>query len=116
MCFVSLPLAHAAPTGPPQNIIASEVDASSITLMWDPPVAPEQNGIITNYVINMTSEDGNQYSFRTSANSYTIPNLEPFKVYYFMLAAETLSGQGPFSLSIPFRTGESGIIIQTAMC
>ena len=97
-----------APTGPPQSIFAPAVDASFITLMWDPPVAPEQNGHITNYTINMTTESGNIFSFSTSSNVYTISDLEPFKVYYFELAAETIVGQGPFSSSIPIRTGETG--------
>jgi receptor-type tyrosine-protein phosphatase Q len=97
-----------APTGPPQNIFALEVDESSITLTWDPPPASEQNGVITYYSINMTTGEGDMLSFRTSSNEFTVSGLEPYKVYYFTLAAETESGQGPFSSSMPFRTGEAG--------
>jgi hypothetical protein len=97
-----------APTGPPQNIFALRADESSITLMWDPPLASEQNGIITNYSINMTMEEGEMFSFRSDSHQNTFYDLEPYRVYYFVLAAETLQGQGPFSSTMPFRTGEAG--------
>ena len=48
------------------------------------------------------------FSFRSDSHQYTFYDLEPYKVYYFVLAAETLHGQGPFSSTMPFRTGEAG--------
>ena len=101
-------LLYIAPTGPPQNVFALETDASSITLAWDPPLPSEQNGDITNYVINMTNNDGEVFGFRSSVNVLTVSDLEPYTVYHFVLAAETLSGRGPYTSSMPFRTGEAG--------
>ena len=98
-----------APTGPPQNIYASEVEGSSLTLSWDPPLASEQNGIIAGYIINMTTDTGDRLEFIASTNTYTISDLEPYRVYHFVLAAETVSGQGPFSSPVPIRTGETGM-------
>ena len=100
-----------APTGPPQNIRALEIDESSITLGWNPPLASEQNGLITNYAINVTTEGGNILYFETNSNTYTVSNLEPYQVYHFELAAETVAGRGPFSISTPFLTGEAGIAV-----
>lgn len=97
-----------APTGPPQNIFASEIDESSLTLVWDPPLSSEQNGIVINYVINMTTEEGDTFYFETTSGTYTFLNLEPFRVYHFLLAAQTISGQGPFSSYVSVRTGEAG--------
>lgn len=57
----------------------------------------------------MTTEEGDRFYFVTSSNTYAISNLEPYNVYHFVLAAETLSGQGPFSSPMPFRTGEAGM-------
>ena len=99
------------PTGPPQNIQALEIDETSITLVWDPPLASEQNGLITDYAINVTTEGGNMLYFETNSSTYTVSSLEPYKVYYFELAAETVAGRGPFSISMPFLTGEAGIAI-----
>ena len=100
-----------APTGPPRNIQTLEIDESSIILVWDPPLASEQNGLITDYAINMTTEGGNTLYFETNSSTYTVSNLEPYQVYHFELAAETVAGRGPFSISIPFLTGEAGIAV-----
>ena len=106
----------AAPTGPPQNIIALVVEATSLTLSWEPPVASEQNGIITSYDIEMTTETGEIFDFSTSSTTYTISNLEPYKIYQFVIAALTMSGQGPFSSDIAIRTGEAGKYKCRASC
>lgn len=89
-------------------MFALEADASSITLAWEPPLPSEQNGNITNYIINMTTSEGHVFSFRTNQNVFTFSDLEPYTVYHFVLAAESLSGQGPYSSVMPFRTGEAG--------
>ena len=71
-------------------------------------MASEQNGIITSYDIEMTTETGEIFDFTTSSTTHTISNLEPYKIYQFVIAALTTSGQGPFSSDITIRTGEAG--------
>lgn len=56
----------------------------------------------------MTTEEGNTFYVETNSNSYTFSNLEPYRVYHFVLAAQAISGQGPFGSSVPIRTGEAG--------
>ena len=56
----------------------------------------------------MTTDEGEMFSFRTTSSEYTFSGLEPYRVYYFALAAETQAGLGPFSSDTPFRTGEAG--------
>lgn len=60
----------------------------------------------------MTTEGGSVLYFDTNSNTYTVSNLEPYTVYQFELAAETVAGRGPFSISMPFLTGEAGIAIE----
>lgn len=104
-----------APTGLPQNIHALEINESSLTLVWDPPLASEQNGLITNYVLNMTTEEGNMLYFETNSNTFTFSNLDPYGVYYFAITAETVAGQGPFSIPMPFLTGEAGMYTESSL-
>lgn len=98
----------AAPTGPPQNIIAPVVEGTYLTLSWEPPISSEQNGIITSYRIKVTTEDGVVLDNFTSDTTYTVSNLEPYSIYQFSVAALTVHGQGPFSSNVAIRTGETG--------
>lgn len=77
-------------------------------LSWSPPLDDEQNGVITNYVINITEDDtGYEFQLRTSNTTITVGyNLRPYYSYTCVIAAETSVGLGPFSSSIDFRTHE----------
>lgn len=99
---------NTAPTGTPQNLSPYSVVATSIQLIWDPPVDSEQNGHIISYSINMTTETGERAMFTSTVMNYTFQNLEPYKVYEFTIAAETAIGRGPFTPSLQVRTQESG--------
>ena len=51
-----------------------------------------------------TEED---FEFSTSNNTLTIAsNLRPYNTYTCVIAAETVVGQGPFSVNVPFTTHE----------
>ena len=72
-------------------------------------MSSEQNGIIINYLINMTTDTGETLTFTTNDTTYAVHNLEAFTVFHFVVAAETSSGSGPFSTPVPIRTGEDSM-------
>ena len=45
------------PSGPPLSSTANALSALSIEISWQAPLLPDQNGVITGYVINITSLD-----------------------------------------------------------
>ena len=77
--------------------------------MWDPPVRQHRNGIITGYVINITTlaTRENVQVFTLDSN-YTVNFLEPFTVYDLIVAASTSAGIGPFSTVMTIQTLEDG--------
>ena len=102
---------HADPSGAPQNITVSATSPFEADVSWSPPLDEQQNGIITNYVINVTEDaTGEIFQESTSNTSHTIDNnLRPYYTYTFEIAAETSVGLGPFSSGISITTHEYGM-------
>ena len=98
------------PSGAPRNFIASATSPFEAAFSWVPPPADEQNGIIANYIINVTEDNtGEEFQVSTSNTSLTIDdNLQPYYTYICVIAAETSVGEGPFSSNISFTTHEYG--------
>ena len=107
------------PSAAPIFTITS-VTAVSFTVSWQPPPPCEQNGVITGYVISVTTEGVPFDERNVSANitSMVISSLNPFVTYSVKMAASTAVGQGVFSSEATFRTNESGILqsLQTLLC
>ena len=100
---------YAVPNGPPQNILALALSSDTITLTWDPPLVQNQNGLITDYIVNYTALDtGEITQVLTSARSLTVNSLAPFSSYAFIVAARTATGAGPFSTDVTVQTLEDG--------
>ena len=106
-----------APTAAPRNFRAVVNSAFEAELSWSAPVSDKQNGVIINYVVNITEDDsGGKFQESTSSTSLTIDdNLRPYYTYTCAVAAETSSGLGPFSSAISFTTDEHGMFIDS-MC
>ena len=82
----------AAPTAPPENLIATSLDSTTLHITWQPPVEGERNGIIRRYVINITElNSGNEYELENSSTEITIQDLHPFYRYSYSVAAETVA-------------------------
>lgn len=74
------------------------MDPYTFVVIWQPPPAVERNGIIRNYVVNLTElETGTveQYIIFPELN-ITITSRHPFYRYRYAVAAETIS-LGPYS-------------------
>ncbi len=99
----------AVPSGPPQDEVIHNITAKSVTFSYNPPLAHEQNGIITKYKIELTNLDlGIKSHYELSDQKLLIENLKPYTVYEITIAGRTAIGYGPFSQQKTFRTLESG--------
>lgn len=74
------------------------INATTLRISWEEPLTEEQNGIITNYVIKMTTvETGEQSQFTQTRNTIELNNLHPYYTFTFIIAAATVNGTGPYS-------------------
>ena len=101
---------YTVPSGAPENIVALSPTSTSVQLSWSPPPADQQNGIVTDYYINMTEvETGVTIQLTvTGATTLLIDTLHPYYVYNFFVSAATVVGQGPYSTLFSIRTPEDG--------
>ena len=106
------------PNGSPQNFIGVPLSSDRIMLMWNPPLEQNRNGIIIDYIINVTELDTGQITqMITSGRDLTLDSLTPFSTYAFIIAARTSVGAGPFSTEITVQTLEDGKRkLYVAMC
>ena len=69
-------------------------------LLWDTPLADQQNGIIVSYTIVVFEKNSNiTHSIYNGYPNQTIVvnNLHPYYFYQLSVAANTI-GQGPFAM------------------
>ena len=86
-----------APSSPPENLNVTSVSSTSIRLSWTPPPAAVQNGIITEYRINVTEVDTGRLLFYTSfTTSFVVQGLHPYYMYECRVSAYTVA-VGPLS-------------------
>lgn len=80
-----------------QKFDATEILPSEITFVWSLPVS-EQNGIIRQFSISYSLENGSQSQVKTfNADQFkgTLRNLTPGGTYTFKIQAQTAVGYGP---------------------
>ena len=97
-----------APTSAPVNTSGYAVDSTSISISWTPPPFEDQNGILRNYVINITElETGITFSHLSLTTSISLYNLHPFYRYSVTVTAVTV-GPGPATTVFTLQTREDG--------
>ena len=75
-------------------------------------MSEDQNGIITGYILNVTSlEMGETEELFTESTGYILDPVRPYTLYSAAVAAQTDVGRGPFSVSISVQTLEDGVFI-----
>ena len=95
---------HTAPSSSPTALSVSSVTSTSFYLSWTDPLPVYQNGLIRQYLINITELDtGNVYSYSAITTEYNIGFLHPYYYYTCTVAA------GPFSDAVTVQTGIDGI-------
>ena len=98
------------PAGYPQNFSATVTSTHSIYLTWSSVNPRERNGIITDYIINVTAvERAEEMQLQSQYNNITLIAY-PYTTYTFIIAGKTIAGLGPFSTVVTTRTPPDGNI------
>ena len=79
------------PSGPPTSILATPY-STYVVLLFQPPEASQQNGIILEFWIRFGDS-----TYTTNTTQYTVWNLEELTQFQFSIAASTSVGIGPYS-------------------
>ena len=103
---------YVGPSAPPQNVTTMVIGLTSISVSWNPPPIPDQNGDIIGYQLVITNVNRSSSLVNvvnvTNMTSYVAINLQEFEVYSFEIAAMTVIGLGPFSDVVTNQTFEDG--------
>ena len=76
-------------------------------LSWQPPSLEDQNGIIIQYTVAVSSTTADYaMNISTTDTELVVSNLNAFTRYNFTIAAETSVGSGPFSDPVQRMTFE----------
>ena len=79
-------------------------------MSWLPPLTEDQNGVITGYILNVTSLVTGETEERfKESTAYILDSVSPYTLYSAAVAAQTDAGRGPFSVSISVQTLEDGM-------
>ena len=99
----------AAPSGFPRNFSAPVVTSRFLSLIWNPPLPEDQNGVIIRYTVNISVLVTMQmFQLFADNNSIMVSSLRPYTTYSFTIAAETAVGVGPFSGAYMVMTATDG--------
>ena len=114
MCFFLL---NAVPSQLPRNVLGSIRSTTWIELTWMIPQADGRNGIIINYVIDLSSRANRitldvqklWANFSSPENLYyNITGLSAGSEYTVRVAASTVNGTGPFTGEVRISTLDDG--------
>lgn len=102
------------PSDVPLDIQATPVDSATLMLTWNAPSADSRNGLIVQYVVNISvSETGQRFQRIVSGTgTITLTNLHPYYEYTYIIAAATSVGTGPFSVRSTIRMPQDGMFKQ----
>lgn len=98
-----------APSDFPAMFNATATSPYSAILTWEPPPEDGQNGVIIQYIIEVTILETNQTIFLYSNTTYLVVNtLRPYRTYVCIIAARTSVGIGPFGPQFTLVSPEDG--------
>ena len=100
------------PATPPQNVQATAISSTEIMVTWDEIPGLDQNGIITDYEVQIEPLDFPADIFvdllNTTTLSIVVTGLEEYVFYNISVRAYTSVGPGPYSDPVTERTLEDG--------
>ena len=100
-----------APSSEPRNVTVVNATSTTIHFSWQPPLTEDQNGVITGYILNVTSlVTGETEEVFTESTAYMLASVNPHTLYAASVAAQTNAGRGPFSALISVQTLEDGML------
>ena len=98
-----------APLSPPQSVLLSVTNSTTVSITWTPPPLADQNGIIREYSVLVFSANNEQsFLFQSQQNSLNVSLLSPYTLYYVKVAAVTVE-IGPYSQTYNITTLQDGI-------
>lgn len=104
---------YIVPTGPAQEVNVSVISFEEVVIRWEAPESADQNGVIIDYLVNITIvSTGQSFARTTTTTSLSLNGLQPFTSYVCQVAARTQVGLGPFSTFVSFLTDETGNMMQ----
>lgn len=98
-----------APSGPPETVGAVPLNSSTLQITWMPPDAEIRNGIVRQYIINVTELiSGKTTMLQTNQTQAMFSGLHPHYYYSYAVAAETVA-VGPWSELSLIQMPEDGM-------
>ena len=102
-------LSSVVPTGEPTVVRLNALTSSAIYISWHPPLYNRRNGIIRNYIVNLSSvKSGYNATYVVYSEEIVISGLDPFSMYSVRVASENSVGIGPYSRYEHVQTLEDG--------
>lgn len=96
------------PTAAPLMPSGLPLTPTLITITWSPPPAEHINGIIDNYLVEVTEVvTANTWIFHATQTSITVGPLHPYYAYRCRVGASTV-GLGPYTAFFYVNSGEAG--------
>lgn len=89
------------PSGVPQNILVTAVNATCLFIQWNPIHPTMANGLVTSYSVNVIEVESNSTvgSWSIDGLNTTIKYLHPYYHYKVYVAGSTVIGTGPYTES-----------------
>ena len=90
---------------------AVSVNSRALSLTWSPPPPEDQNGIIRNYLVNISVVESGEHFHQLTSNAtvLVIDELHPYYTYSCIVAALTV-GTGPFTEVTTVQLPEDGML------
>ena len=90
------------------NVSAESLNATTLSITWQPPLLALQNGVITGYdvLVNETNTGSTQTIRSVNGLSVTATDLHPVYTYEIQVAAIT-TGIGPYSTQVRAQLPEA---------
>ena len=100
------------PSDVPLDIRVTPLASTTLSLNWSAPLEDSRNGLIVQYVVNISvSETGERFQRIVSgAETVTLTGLHPYYEYTYVIAAATSVGTGPFSVRRSIRMPQDGMV------
>ena len=98
------------PSAPPQDLIASPISSSELSLTWRPPPQEHQHGLIRYYsviVIEVTTGSKTVYTTPDNSPHFIVGSLHPHYVYHIGVKAATI-GLSHFTQEVTVHMPEEG--------
>ncbi len=99
-----------APAGSPYNVTVVEIMSDHAMLSWEAPLSHLHNGVIREYLVELTREEGGNGSVvqhTTATTSALVGGLHPDANYSVRIAGHTVE-TGPYSDPLHLHTLEDG--------